>query len=211
VTLPLGVLQAPAGAPGAVAFDPPLPAAKQEALALLRAGAVARLTLRFRERFWVRGPDDPLTRLGFAYAPSPWFPVFWTSYPVVSPLLVAWSGGPAAAELARLTEADRLGHALDALARLFDRSRVELEALLEGWHEHDWLADPYSRGAYSYAAVGGADAPAALGAPVGGRLFFAGEATVADGDIGTVHGALRSGSRSAAELLVAARSAPEPR
>ena len=47
------------------------------------------------------------------------------------------------------------------------------------------------------------DAPAALAAPVGGRLFFAGEATDTVGDPGTVHGAMTTGTRAAAQIVAA--------
>ena len=65
---------------------------------------------------------------------------------------------------------------------------------------HDWSADPFSRGAYSYVAVGGGEARATLGAPVEQTLFFAGEATSTDGQGGTVNGAIESGERAAAAI-----------
>lgn len=66
---------------------------------------------------------------------------------------------------------------------------------------HDWQADPFARGAYSYAMAGAADAIDVLAAPVENTLFFAGEAT--DGaHTGTVHGALASGYRAAAQIAV---------
>jgi monoamine oxidase len=66
---------------------------------------------------------------------------------------------------------------------------------------HDWQQDPFSRGAYSYASVGGFDAAKALAAPVADTLYFAGEATNCNGYNGTVHGAMASGDRAARELL----------
>ena len=78
--------------------------------------------------------------------------------------------------------------------------RRELEEQLDAWFSHDWRADPFARGAYSYIGVGGAGAPRARGRPVEGTLFFAGEATNGE-QIGTVAGALASGRRAARELL----------
>jgi monoamine oxidase len=66
---------------------------------------------------------------------------------------------------------------------------------------HDWSRDPFSRGAYSYPLVGGSDAAIALARPVRGTLFFAGEAADAEGRNGTVHGAIASGHRAAAQAL----------
>jgi monoamine oxidase len=42
-----------------------------------------------------------------------------------------------------------------------------------------------------------------LGAPVGDKLFFAGEATDDTGEFGTVSGALKSGERAAMEVVEA--------
>jgi monoamine oxidase len=76
-------------------------------------------------------------------------------------------------------------------------SAARLERLLLGAWSHDWNSDPYARGAYSYQVTGGAGATSALARPVGGRLFFAGEATDTEGATGTVHGATASGRRAA--------------
>ena len=70
---------------------------------------------------------------------------------------------------------------------------------LIAWHTHDWSADPYSRGAYTYQAVGGAAAPDLLARPIRGTLFFAGEATESE-ESGTVPGALASGRRAARRI-----------
>jgi monoamine oxidase len=69
-----------------------------------------------------------------------------------------------------------------------------------------WRADPFAVGSYSYLAVGSTpDDRRALAAPVDDRLFFAGEATSV-AHPATVHGAVTSGERAAAEVLaVAAR------
>jgi monoamine oxidase len=72
---------------------------------------------------------------------------------------------------------------------------------MTGSFTHDWQADPFARGAYSYAAVGGMNAAETLAAPVANTLFFAGEATNCDGYNGTVHGAIATGTRAAKELL----------
>lgn len=63
-----------------------------------------------------------------------------------------------------------------------------------------WGFDPWSLGAYSHALVGRSDDRARLRAPVGGRLFVAGEAA-ADRFYGTAHGAWMEGERAAAEAL----------
>jgi len=69
-----------------------------------------------------------------------------------------------------------------------------------------WAADPYAGGSYSYIAVGAASSDNdALAAPVGRRLFFAGEATSREHSA-TVHGAYLSGLRAAEEIARTAAS-----
>ena len=70
---------------------------------------------------------------------------------------------------------------------------------------HHWAADPFARGAYSYAVPGKVDCRAVLAASVDNRLFFAGEAC-SKHDYSTAHGAYRTGI-AAAEQAIAARKA----
>jgi monoamine oxidase len=72
--------------------------------------------------------------------------------------------------------------------------------LLIEFHHHNWKSDPFANGAYSYLPVNGLDLPKALGTPIADILFFAGEATALDYQLGTVHGALESGLRAAHEI-----------
>ena len=89
-----------------------------------------------------------------------------------------------------------------SLADVFALSVAQVRAQLLACHSHDWSGDPFSRGAYSYAAVGGHDAPGTLVTPVSPTVVLAGEATAERGMNGTMESALRSGIR-AAELLLA--------
>jgi monoamine oxidase len=212
ITLPLGVLQAPPGATGAVRFEPELKE-KREAVGKLVMGTVAKVILRFRERFWEQ--SDLIARpaggrnlpLGFLHSHDECFPTWWTSLPVRAPIITGWAGGPAAERLALRGEEFVVGRALDSLGRMFGLSRERLADLLVASYTRDWQADPYSRGAYSYVPVGALEAPRLLAAPVADTLFFAGEATDPDGQNGTVHGAMASGRRAAAEIIQARNSA----
>jgi monoamine oxidase len=112
---------------------------------------------------------------------------------------VAWSGGPAAERLAQRGDA-MVEAVLESLAHLLGIDRAELAGELHAWATHDWHADPFSCGAYSYLRVGGGDAHRELSEPVEDTLFFAGEATCTDGRDGTVDGALATGHRAAREI-----------
>ncbi len=208
VTVPLGVLKAPPGAAGAVAFDPPLHA-KRAALAGLGVSTVHKVVLRFHRAFWEdpdfqrprSGEDAPVT-FDFLHSPRCAFPTWWTAAPLGSAVLTGWVGGPAAAALDGRAPRAMLAASLDALAGVMLCSRRWLESRLEAWAWHDWQADPWARGAYAYPRVGGAGAARALARPLGGTLFFAGEAAEPD-EMGTVSGAIASG-RAAARAIIRA-------
>jgi monoamine oxidase len=91
--------------------------------------------------------------------------------------------------------------ALDSLARLLGVARAVVDRQIVASDTHDWAADPFARGAYSYVRVGGIDAQAVLASPIEDTLFFAGEATELAGHQATVHGALFAGQRAADEVL----------
>ncbi len=197
LTLPLGVLQAPPGEPGAVRLrpDPPQVRRSLEGLAM---GSVVRLSVWFEELPW-EGKRD-VSRLGFLHTGDPAFPVWWSAYPARVPLATAWTGGPPAAELSRLARPEIEAKALRGLAGQLGLTRRRVESRVLDLWMHDWQNDPFSRGAYSYAKAGGSDAARRLSRPVEGTLFFAGEATDAEGRNGTVEGALATGVRAARQV-----------
>ena len=81
-----------------------------------------------------------------------------------------------------------------------------------GYQLTRWLSDPWALGSYSYAHVASPAQDRELyAAPVGNRIFFAGEGTAA-ADYGTVHAALLTGERAARqvhEALCCARETTE--
>lgn len=208
VTLPLRVLQAPAGAEGVVRFAPEI-AAKRPALEKLAMGSAIRVTLRFRERFWEEAKlvpharDKGLSRLGFLFSHDEWFPTWWTNVNSKQPLLTAWAAGPRGEKLSDLADAELAEHALASLRRILGTGKNILHTLVMAAYVHNWQADPFSRGAYSYALVGGEAASRELAEPLEDTLFFAGEAADISGHTGTVHGAIASGRRAAEEALAA--------
>ena len=197
ITVPLDVLKAPAGAAGAISFDPPLEA-KQAALARLLSGPVLKVVLHYRQAFWESLEGGRYADASFFHAPGKLFPTFWTALPLRTPLLNAWVGGPSAARLCALPDEEIIRHAMDGVSAVFFGGNGSPQP--QAAYVHNWARDPYARGAYSYAAVGGGDARGLLATPLGGTLFFAGEATDTTGEAATVTGALRSGARAAEEV-----------
>jgi monoamine oxidase len=195
ITVPLGVLQAQT-----IEFVPRPTDVLIQANRLM-VGAVMRLTLVFKKKFW-----DP--QLSFLFAPGESPPTWWTPMPHETPTLTAWAGGPKAELLLKLITADRdagalCGRCLATLAKIFALPVSDIRQILSSWHVHDWQGDEYARGAYSYVPVGALDAPEKMRIPVEDTLFFAGEHTDVSGHWGTVHAALAAGSSVADQVMVA--------
>jgi monoamine oxidase len=197
VTLPAGVLQH-RGDTAAVTFEPDLPAAKRDALRHIPMGDVVKVVLEFRTAFWERVHDERYREASFFRRGSGPFPAYWLQYPVHSELVTAWAGGPRAIAMRDVPQTERIERALQGFGALLDAPVLARAEFVRGF-THDWLNDPFARGAYTYIAVGGGDARLVLAAPLDGTLFFAGEATSNDGQGGTVNGALESGERAARE------------
>src|SRR6187402_2075866 len=97
IALPLGVLQADAGATGALSFEPPIPN-QQEAIRAMGFGAIIKVVLQFDQAFWedkhmetltVKDPRD----MGYVLSDQE-IPTWWTQSPLKSTVLTGWLGGP---------------------------------------------------------------------------------------------------------------------
>jgi monoamine oxidase len=204
ITVPLAVLQAPVGEPGAIRFDPPL-RNKTGAFEGLATGPVLKVLLRYDHRFWESLDAEAAKDVAFFHWDEVPFRTIWTAYPVRSPWLTAWLAGPRAAELSFETDEVIAARAAESVQWMF-RGLVDLTGLLRETRLHNWQRDPRALGAYSYVTVGGTSARQELARPLGGVLFFAGEATEASGEACTVAGALMSGERAAQEILTGKES-----
>jgi monoamine oxidase len=189
VTLPLGVLQA-----GDVRFEPPLSPSRVAAIDALGSGVLNKLHLRFPRIFWERDVE----LIGYlSERKGAWAEWLNLAFSTGEPLLLGFNAG----SYGRATEAmgDRalIAAAMSTLRTIYG---PRIPAPL-GFLRTRWGRDPFARGSYSFVAVGaGPESHAALAAPLAGRLFFAGEHTSAEHP-STVHGAILSGRRAAAEIL----------
>jgi monoamine oxidase len=179
---------------GAIRFDPE-PTQILEAARALEFGQAVRVTLRFDRAFWE--DDEKFAGASFIFSGEPVFPTWWTTLPVVAPVITGWSAGPKADALLGKNKAEVIAAAVGSLGRIVGRTPARVE---NGWF-HDWHADTYARGAYSYVPAGALPARQRLSEPVEETLYFAGEATDLLGYGGTVHGAIASGNRAAAQIL----------
>lgn len=191
ITLPLGVLRA-----NRVAFDP-VPQTIMQAAEGLAMGTARRVSYLFRKRFW----ENSAPAMSFLFLDQGLLRVWWTPHPNQAPTLTGWIGGTKALDAYSLSDEQFAQEGLSTLAAAFKISESDLRVHLISWHTHNWQQDPCSLGAYSYALVGGADASRAMTHPIDDTLYFAGEHTDVTGHWGTVHGALGSGLRAAAQIL----------
>ncbi|NOX61813.1 MAG: NAD(P)-binding protein [Chloroflexi bacterium] len=189
VTLPLGALKS-----GAMEFVPELPARKQAAIRRLGMGLMNKTYFRFPRVFW---PEESefLGRLSPRKGRwSEWLSmVRYTGEPV----LVGFNVASYAREMEAAALETGVEAAMQALRGMFGPGIPEPEAIMST----RWASDPYSLGAYSFAAVAAGESDyEALAEPVDERLFFAGEATHVRYPA-TVHGAFLSGQREARRIL----------
>jgi monoamine oxidase len=202
VTLPLGVLQR-VNRGGVRILPEPLAVAAARRLAM---GNATRFTMVFRRRWWEDAPvaisREKLRDLSFLFTLGSVPSVWWTPHPEPGrALLTGWIGGPRSAALAGQSAEQMGAAACVTLARVFGVTEDDVRGELISAHTHDWSGDPFSLGAYSYVPAGALDAPRAMTEPAEETLFFAGEHTDVTGHWGTVHAALRSGLRAAAQVL----------
>lgn len=188
ITISLGVLKA-----GAIRFEPALPVATQRAIDRLNFGTLNKLYLRFPQPFW----DTRVTWIDLIDPARRWRS-FVNLQPVLgAPVLLSFIAGAAAIEAEAQPDAALVEDALASLRAIYGAG----VPAPDGWRITRWASDPFALGAYSSYGVGSRPADrAALGAPIAGRLVFAGEAAHAEFP-GTVHGALLSGWAAAQTLI----------
>lgn len=210
-TLPLGVLKLSAtpssGQLNSVQFSPPLPDWKTSAIQRLGFGNLNKVVLCFERIFW--NPQANLFgHVGSTTASRGELFLFWNLYK--APVLLALVAGEAAAIMENVTDDVIVGRCIAVLRGIFGQSGVPQpkETIVTRWR-----ADPWSRGSYSFVAVGSSGSdydllaspvipPNAQGVSVTSgpaRVFFAGEHTIRNYPA-TVHGAFLSGLREASRI-----------
>ena len=179
-----------------IAYDPPLPARRDQLLQRMPAGAVIKCHAVYDEPFW---RADGLSGQGGSDV-GPAKVVFDNSPPDGSPgVLLAFLEGAQARAFAGRPAAERRDAVVGELTRLFGPRAARPEA----FYERDWTAEEWTRGCYGaflppgvWTSVGDAMRP-----PVG-PLHWAG-AELAERWSGYMDGAVRSGEAAAAAILSA--------
>ena len=188
VTLPLGVLKR-----GLITFSPGLPEQKLTAIRRLGMGVLNKVYLRFPKVFWPKENDV----LGVvSQTKGQWGE--WINYfrYTGQPILLGFNSGKYAWDLEGLANHEITAAAMNALRGIYGRSIPDPTDVVIT----RWAADPFTLGAYSSIPPGSSGKDYnTLAAPVGDRVFFAGEATSRLYPA-TVHGAFLSGEREARRI-----------
>jgi monoamine oxidase len=192
VTLPLAVLKA-----GRVAFVPPLPADKQDAIRRMNMAPALKLIYRFASPILPQG----IMALYADGLPPMWWTPQSDATPGQEQVWLGFATGDHARALLEGGEGAALETGLETLRReLGQPSLTPLESRIM-----NWTADEFALGGYSSVPPQGDGLREVLAAPVTGRLgsrvHFAGEATAPNLYAATVHGALVSGQRAARDIL----------
>lgn len=187
VTVPLGVLK-----DDFISFRPSLPGRKRTAIAKLEMGVLNKTYLLFDDAFW----DRDIERIRYVSADRGQWTETMSLIPYTGkPVLVMLNSGTFGTRLERLSDREVVARAVAALTNMYGDVPAPRDARITRWR-----SDPWAHGSYSYVPIGSSFAEhAALGEPVGDKLFFAGEAT-RDDYPATVHGAYLSGVQAARRI-----------
>lgn len=196
VTVPLGVLKRP----DQLRFQPPLPSRKQAAIQRLGFGCLNKVMLLFPHCFW--GDRDMFGHVNSDTSQRGRYFLFYAYHGISGgAVLAALVAGDAAIALEQLPHDDAVADVMGLLRSIFTPQGVAVPEPLQAVVTR-WGSDPMAYGSYSSVAVGSAN-PAdyeVMAHSVGGRLFFAGEATSTRYPA-TMHGAFATGIREAANVM----------
>lgn len=188
VTVPLGVLKK-----GSIKFTPALPTKKTTAIGKLGMGHFNKCYLRFPTQFWPQ--EDWLEYIPPLSQHGQWSQWLNLARLTGQPILLGFNAGDFGGQIEAWSDAQIVAGAMTRLKQMFGSGIPDPI----GFQITRWSQDPYSYGAYSFYKLGSKPVMRDdLAAPIGNRVFFAGEATHRQ-MFATVHGALLSGQRAATQ------------
>ncbi|WKZ37333.1 MAG: FAD-dependent oxidoreductase [Anaerolineales bacterium] len=173
-------------------FHSSLPAAHQKLVDELSYGAVTKVMIEYRKRFWHEHGWN-----GRLYTDHP-IGMTWDATSHLEHehgILTAYTGGGPGAELSKLSDEERIKTAVAAIKTFFPAS----SDLIEQAHTVAWVNEPFTRCSYLALAPGQIMTHWQTLFTPAGRLYFAGEhATVIQG---FMEGAVESGQRAARKII----------
>jgi monoamine oxidase len=195
ITVSTGVLAA-----DRIRFEPQLPAWKRDAIDGIPMGPAAKVIVGVRAGF-IDLPDSQYVRFDNGTSRTAGYQV----RPYGRELVIANFAGSFAAELEAQGRDAMIEFVFSQLIEMFGG---DLRRAVTGADATAWCGDPHVLGGYSIASPGYADCRPLLGEPVGGRLFFAGEA-ISLRAFGSAHGAYES-ARNAVHAIQGCLGAGNP-
>ena len=173
-------------------FHSSLPYAHQRMIHEISYGAVTKVMIQYRKRFWEStGWNGRLT------SDSP-IVITWLAASHIDSedgIITAYTGGGPGAMLAALSDEERTRVAVGEIEKVFPGS----SDLIEHTATVAWPNEPFTRGSYMALAPGEVTVHWQTLFQPAGRLFFAGEHATAIQ--GYMEGAVESGQRAAASIL----------
>lgn len=206
VTVPVSVLKA-----GGIGFSPALPTTHTGSLAKIGMGASFRAIVEFKRNFW-----GETTGFIFGSSNVPEFMSAGLNRSVFNATLQITVNGARALTYSSLGEGaiQTILADLDLLYKTDEEDQVatkfvrrKFDPLTSAetdpiWIKEDWTTREHILGGYSYPLPGATNEDRKnIGQPIGGKLFFAGEATDITGNAGMINGALASAERCAEEVV----------
>jgi monoamine oxidase len=175
-------------------FNASLPSAHQRMVNEVSYGAVTKVLIQYRKRFWKeKGWNGRLaTDAPIVYT--------WHATSHVESedgIITVYTGGDPAVKLAALSDVERIQLAVNEIEKLFPGS----SDLIEHTATIAWPNEEFTRGSYLAFAPGEVTAHWESLMTPAGRLFFAGEHSTAFQ--GFMEGAVESGQRAARMILAA--------
>jgi monoamine oxidase len=195
LTIPAGVWNSRDSMSGYIDFTPSLDE-QIKGFERIGFGLVIKIVLLFKSAFW----EEQYKNAGFFFSDAD-VRTWWTQSPEKNGLLTGWVGGPAVDRLREKFSGDILGAAIESLSEIFSLPAEWLREHLIFNKITDCQQLPYTRGGYSFPAVGSNDVKMKLATPVENTIFFAGEAIDFSSTPGTVEAAIKSGQACAKNIL----------
>lgn len=201
VTVSVGVLRT-----GKIAFSPDLPTLHQDAIAHMKMGLANKYWLQFAKDTPFDLPKPGYNAFCTPLLDSPDLPLFQVNFWNEGVVLCLVEAGQAA-EFERIGTDAAIPKILEYMDAMWPDADVK--SAYTGTVSHSaWVNYEWSLGAYSYAQPGWAHARTDLLTPIGGTLYFAGEATSV-GSHGSLHGGYLSGVQQANAAIATLQRLPK--
>jgi monoamine oxidase len=192
LTCSFAILAIPLTTAQLIEFDPPLPSAHRRMLNEVSHGAVTKVMIEYRRRFWKeKGWNGRLST-------DQHIVQTWDATSHVEGghgIITAYTGGPPGAKLSALSDEERTNLAISVIERIFPGS----SDLVGQTATIAWINEPFTRCSYMALAPNQVTKHWKTLFSPAGRLYFAGEhAAVYQG---YMEGAVESGQRAARNIM----------